>query len=181
MIDGVLYVKVVDPKLASYGVENAMCAPWTGERPRALVDKPLSTDSLRRAGMRWCSWRRRPCAASWVRPLAARAPRAPLLARCSRGAGAGPGKITLDKTFEERDALNHSIVKSIQCAPPARAGAGARRLRRGRVTRAPARREAANAWGLQCMRYEIRDITGARPPHRPAHASVARPRAYWLH
>ena len=25
MIDGVLYVKVVDPKLASYGVENAMC------------------------------------------------------------------------------------------------------------------------------------------------------------
>ena len=26
------------------------------------------------------------------------------------------GKITLDKTFEERDALNHSIVKSIQCA-----------------------------------------------------------------
>lgn len=22
-------------------------------------------------------------------------------------------------------------------------------------------REAANAWGLQCMRYEIRDITGA--------------------
>lgn len=28
----------------------------------------------------------------------------------------GPGKITLDKTFEERDALNHSIVKSIQCA-----------------------------------------------------------------
>ena len=27
MIDGVLYVKVVDPKLASYGVENAMCGP----------------------------------------------------------------------------------------------------------------------------------------------------------
>jgi hypothetical protein len=36
MIDGVLYVKVVDPKLASYGVENAMCAAlWVGERPRA--------------------------------------------------------------------------------------------------------------------------------------------------
>ncbi|KAK9819093.1 hypothetical protein WJX81_007450 [Elliptochloris bilobata] len=82
MIDGVLYVKVVDPKLASYGVENAMYA---------------------------------------VVQLAQTTMRSEL------------GKITLDKTFEERDALNHSIVKSIQ--------------------------EAANAWGLQCMRYEIRDIT----------------------
>ena len=45
------------------------------------------------------------------------------------------GKITLDKTFEERDALNAAIVRSIQ--------------------------DAAAAWGLRCLRYEIRDI---QPP-----------------
>ncbi|KAE8771887.1 Stomatin-like protein 2 [Hordeum vulgare] len=43
------------------------------------------------------------------------------------------GKITLDKTFEERDTLNYNIVKSIN--------------------------EAAETWGLKCLRYEIRDIT----------------------
>eukprot|EP00963_Diacronema_lutheri_P003812 scaffold287_cov337-Pavlova_lutheri.AAC.175 len=43
------------------------------------------------------------------------------------------GKITLDKTFEERDTLNSNIVKSIN--------------------------EAATAWGLECLRYEIRDIS----------------------
>lgn len=43
------------------------------------------------------------------------------------------GKITLDKTFEERDTLNENIVKSIN--------------------------EAASDWGLQCLRYEIRDIS----------------------
>uniref|UniRef100_A0A453ML05 Band 7 domain-containing protein n=1 Tax=Aegilops tauschii subsp. strangulata TaxID=200361 RepID=A0A453ML05_AEGTS len=43
------------------------------------------------------------------------------------------GKITLDKTFEERDTLNTNIVKSIN--------------------------EAAETWGLKCLRYEIRDIT----------------------
>ncbi|KAI4975481.1 hypothetical protein ZWY2020_049088 [Hordeum vulgare] len=41
--------------------------------------------------------------------------------------------ITLDKTFEERDTLNYNIVKSIN--------------------------EAAETWGLKCLRYEIRDIT----------------------
>jgi regulator of protease activity HflC (stomatin/prohibitin superfamily) len=43
------------------------------------------------------------------------------------------GKITLDKTFEEREALNLAIVASIN--------------------------GAAEAWGLQCLRYEIKDIT----------------------
>ncbi|KAF8712958.1 hypothetical protein HU200_028746 [Digitaria exilis] len=43
------------------------------------------------------------------------------------------GKMTLDKTFEERDALNDNIVKSIN--------------------------EAATDWGLKCLRYEIRDIS----------------------
>lgn len=43
------------------------------------------------------------------------------------------GKITLDKTFEERDTLNEKIVESINLA--------------------------AISWGLQCLRYEIKDIS----------------------
>ena len=43
------------------------------------------------------------------------------------------GKITLDKTFEERESLNTNIVQSIN--------------------------EASNVWGIQCLRYEIKDIT----------------------
>ncbi|KAF6002436.1 Stomatin-like protein 2, mitochondrial [Cyanidiococcus yangmingshanensis] len=42
------------------------------------------------------------------------------------------GKLSLDKTFEEREMLNARIVDSIN--------------------------EAAAAWGMQCLRYEIRDI-----------------------
>lgn len=45
------------------------------------------------------------------------------------------GKMKLDRTFEERDSLNLSIVSSIN--------------------------EAATNWGIQCMRYEIKDI---QPP-----------------
>lgn len=45
------------------------------------------------------------------------------------------GKMKLDRTFEERDALNSAIVSSIN--------------------------EAAMNWGIQCMRYEIKDI---QPP-----------------
>lgn len=43
------------------------------------------------------------------------------------------GKLTLDKTFEERETLNANIVTSIN--------------------------QAAQAWGIQCMRYEIKNIT----------------------
>ena len=43
------------------------------------------------------------------------------------------GKIVLDRTFEEREHLNASIVQAIN--------------------------EAAKNWGIQCMRYEIKDIT----------------------
>ncbi|KAG0464040.1 hypothetical protein HPP92_020109 [Vanilla planifolia] len=82
LIDGVLYVKIVDPILASYGVENPIFA---------------------------------------VIQLAQTTMRSEL------------GKITLDKTFEERDTLNESIVKAIN--------------------------EAATDWGLKCLRYEIRDIS----------------------
>ncbi|EOY23743.1 SPFH/Band 7/PHB domain-containing membrane-associated protein family isoform 3 [Theobroma cacao] len=46
------------------------------------------------------------------------------------------GKITLDKTFEERDTLNEKIVEAINVA--------------------------AKDWGLQCLRYEIRDISPPR-------------------
>jgi len=42
------------------------------------------------------------------------------------------GKMTLDKTFEERDALNLAIVGIVN--------------------------DAAEAWGIKCLRYEIRDI-----------------------
>ena len=80
-IDGVLYVRVTDPHLASYGVENPIYA---------------------------------------VSQLAQTTMRSEI------------GKISLDKTFEERATLNSRIVALIN--------------------------EAANAWGLQCLRYEIRDI-----------------------
>ncbi|XP_050203441.1 uncharacterized protein LOC126653565 [Mercurialis annua] len=80
-IDGVLYVKIVDPKLASYGVANPMYA---------------------------------------VIQLAQTTMRSEL------------GKITLDKTFEEREALNVKIVAAINVA--------------------------AQDWGLVCLRYEIKDI-----------------------
>ncbi|KAH8487762.1 hypothetical protein H0E87_026368 [Populus deltoides] len=46
------------------------------------------------------------------------------------------GKITLDKTFEERDTLNEKIVEAINVA--------------------------ATDWGLRCLRYEIRDISPPR-------------------
>ncbi|KAH7840458.1 hypothetical protein Vadar_017232 [Vaccinium darrowii] len=81
-IDGVLYVKVVDPQLASYGVENPLYA---------------------------------------IVQLAQTTMRSEL------------GKITLDKTFEERDTLNEKIVMVIN--------------------------DAAKDWGLKCLRYEIRDIS----------------------
>lgn len=84
LIDGVLYVKIVDPVGASYGVENPYYA----------------ITQLAQTNMR-----------------------------------SEIGKLKLDKTFEEREALNHAIVSSIN--------------------------EAAINWGIQCMRYEIKDI---QPP-----------------
>eukprot|EP00930_Biecheleria_cincta_P015488 TRINITY_DN1290_c0_g1_i1.p1 TRINITY_DN1290_c0_g1~~TRINITY_DN1290_c0_g1_i1.p1 ORF type:complete len:365 (-),score=54.96 TRINITY_DN1290_c0_g1_i1:175-1269(-) len=42
------------------------------------------------------------------------------------------GKMTLDKTFEERDTMNHAIVAAVN--------------------------SAAKEWGIQVLRYEIRDI-----------------------
>ena len=80
-IDGVLYLKIVDPVSASYGVNNPYYA---------------------------------------ITQLAQTTMRSEI------------GKMKLDRTFEERDSLNLSIVSSIN--------------------------EAATNWGIQCMRYEIKDI-----------------------
>eukprot|EP00958_Prasinococcus_capsulatus_P016505 scaffold1827_cov421-Prasinococcus_capsulatus_cf.AAC.19 len=85
MSSGVLYVKVVDPVKASYGVDSLYYA---------------------------------------VVQLAQTTMRSEL------------GKITLDRTFEERDALNANIVKAIN--------------------------ESTASWGLQCLRYEIKDISPPR-------------------
>lgn len=84
-IDGVLYVQIVDPFKASYGVQSVHFA---------------------------------------LAQLAQTTMRSEL------------GKISLDKTFEERDSLNMKIVKAIN--------------------------QAADPWGIRCLRYEIRDI--APPP-----------------
>lgn len=80
-IDGILYMKIVDPVAASYGV---------GDPHYAIVQ-------LAQTNMR-----------------------------------SEIGKISLDNTFEERESLNVQIVDSIN--------------------------GASSSWGIQCMRYEIKDI-----------------------
>ncbi|CAG8489243.1 11239_t:CDS:10 [Ambispora gerdemannii] len=80
-LDGVLYIKVVDPYKASYGVEDAEYA---------------------------------------VAQLAQTTMRAEI------------GQMTLDRTLAERALLNANIVEAIN--------------------------SAADAWGIRCLRYEIRDI-----------------------
>ncbi len=84
-LDGVLYVRIMDPIAASYGVSDPIYA---------------------------------------VQLLAQTTMRSEI------------GKLTLDKTFEEREALNSNIVAAIN--------------------------QAAQSWGIQCMRYEIKNIT---PPN----------------
>jgi regulator of protease activity HflC (stomatin/prohibitin superfamily) len=84
LIDGILYVKIIDPVAASYGVND----PYY-----AIIQ--LAQTTMR----------------------------------------SEIGKLKLDKTFEERETLNIAIVTSIN--------------------------QAAINWGIQCMRYEIKDI---QPP-----------------
>ncbi len=84
-LDGVLYVRIIDPVAASYGVSDPIYA---------------------------------------VQLLAQTTMRSEI------------GKLTLDKTFEERETLNANIVAAIN--------------------------QAAQSWGIQCMRYEIKNIT---PPN----------------
>ena len=85
IVDGVLYLKVLDPYKASYGVDNYVYA---------------------------------------VMQLAQTTMRSEI------------GKMELDKTFEERESLNINIVQQIN--------------------------EAASPWGVQVLRYEIKDIEPPR-------------------
>lgn len=85
VVDGVLYMKVLDPYKASYGVDEYEYA---------------------------------------VTQLAQTTMRSEI------------GKMDLDKTFEERESLNANIVTAIN--------------------------EAASPWGVQVMRYEIKDIEPPR-------------------
>ncbi|XP_058815495.1 stomatin-like protein 2, mitochondrial [Topomyia yanbarensis] len=80
-IDGVLYLRILNPYHASYGVE----------------DPEFAITQLAQTTMR-----------------------------------SELGKMSLDKIFRERESLNISIVDSIN--------------------------KAAEAWGISCLRYEIRDI-----------------------
>lgn len=80
-IDGVLYLRVVDPYKASYGVE----------------DPEFAITQLAQTTMR-----------------------------------SELGKMSLDSIFRERESLNFAIVEAIN--------------------------KASNAWGIDCLRYEIRDI-----------------------
>jgi regulator of protease activity HflC (stomatin/prohibitin superfamily) len=83
-VDGILYLKVVDPVKASYGIENYRSAT-------ALLAQTTMRSEI--------------------------------------------GKIPLDKTFSEREAINAAIVKSIDVA--------------------------SEPWGVKVTRYEIRDIEPA--------------------
>jgi len=96
VIDGILYLKITDPKQASYGVRDPLYA---------------------------------------VTQLAQTTMRSEL------------GKMTLDKTFEERETLNTNIVQAIN--------------------------EASIAWGIQCLRYEIKDITPPENVRRAMELQVA--------
>lgn len=81
LIDGVLYIRIIDPIAASYGVANPIYA---------------------------------------LTQLAQTTMRSEI------------GKLSMDATFEERERLNVNIVSSIN--------------------------HASQAWGIQCMRYEIKNI-----------------------
>jgi len=81
IMDGVIYIRIVDPVQASYGVSDPIYA---------------------------------------VTQLAQTTMRSEI------------GKLALDESFEERERLNANIVNAIN--------------------------EAAQTWGIQCMRYEIKDI-----------------------
>jgi regulator of protease activity HflC (stomatin/prohibitin superfamily) len=81
ILDGIVYVKIVEPFAASYGVKNPLHALTQ------LVQTTMRSEI---------------------------------------------GKIPLDKTFEERESLNAKMVEAVN--------------------------QAAISWGIQCLRYEIKDI-----------------------
>lgn len=81
ILDGIVYVKIVDPVAASYGAKDPIYAVTQ------LVQTSMRSET---------------------------------------------GKIPLDKAFEEREMLNAKIVEAIN--------------------------DAAESWGVRCLRYEIKDI-----------------------
>ncbi len=81
-VDGVLFIQVIDPKLASYGITNY-----------AFAITQLAQTTMR----------------------------------------SEIGKIELDRTFEERMHINNAVVTAVD--------------------------EAARAWGVKILRYEIKNIT----------------------
>jgi regulator of protease activity HflC (stomatin/prohibitin superfamily) len=89
-VDGVLYLQVMDPVKASYGITKALRTP-------AIKDYEYATVQLAQTMMR-----------SVI------------------------GKMELDTTFEERDAINSAIVRSVD--------------------------EASDPWGIRVSRYEIQNI-----------------------
>ena len=82
VMDGIIYVRIVDAVAASYGVSDALYA---------------------------------------ITQLAQTTMRSEI------------GKLTMEESFEERERLNSNIVTAIN--------------------------QAAHAWGIQCMRYEIKNIS----------------------
>lgn len=92
-VDGLVYIKVNDPRLSAYGIASYRTAATQ-----------LAQTSLR----------------------------------------SSIGKITLDKTFEERELINAEVVKAVD--------------------------EAAMAWGVKVMRFEIKDIS---PPESVKQAMEA--------
>jgi len=80
-VDGVLYLQVIDPVKASYGIENFLFA-----------STQLSQTTMR----------------------------------------SEIGKLELDRTFEERDTINHSIIAAVD--------------------------KASDPWGVKITRYEIKNI-----------------------
>ena len=80
-VDGVLYLQVIDPVKASYGIENYLFA-----------STQLSQTTMR----------------------------------------SEIGKLELDRTFEERDAINHAIIAAVD--------------------------KASDPWGVKITRYEIKNI-----------------------
>ncbi len=80
-VDGLIYLQIMDSKLAAYGIN----------------DYRLASSQLAQTTLRSCI-----------------------------------GKIDLDKTFEERETINGQVVASID--------------------------EAAQAWGVKVLRYEVKDI-----------------------
>jgi len=96
-VDGVLYLKIIDPHKASYGIDNYRYA--TAQIAQTTMRSEI-------------------------------------------------GKIELDRTFSERDAINNAVVKAVD--------------------------EASDPWGIKVTRYEIKDLA---PPKTVLEAMESQMRA----